>query len=133
MTSCCTARSTRSTCPTSSFAGYNSSFFSPLSAEVSAIWIGSLLGGNHQLPSRDEMHRQRRATLDWMRERTHGAHARGTNIIPFSVKNIDEVLSDVGIGVGPLTRAKQWLLPIDPGDYQHVAPTLARRLQGSSA
>jgi len=31
--------------------------------------------------------------------------------------------------VGPLTRAKQWLLPIDPGDYQHVTPTLAKRLQ----
>ena len=119
--------------PDLSFAGYNSSFFSPLSAEVSAIWIGSLLGGNHELPSRDEMHRQRRETLDWMRERTHGAHARGTNIIPFSVKNIDEVLSDVGIGVGPLTRAKQWLLPIDPGDYAHVTPTLAKRLQGSPA
>ncbi len=119
--------------PDLSFAGYNSSFFSPLSAEVSAIWIGSLLGGNHTLPGRDEMLRQRRATLDWMRERTRGAHARGTNIIPFSVKNIDEVLSDVGIGVGPLTRAKQWLLPIDPGDYDHVTPTLAKRLQGSRA
>ena len=72
---------------------------------------------------------QRRETLDWMRERTHGQHARGTNIIPFSVKNIDEVLSDVGIGVGALTRAKQWLLPIDPGAYKHVTPTLAKRLQ----
>ena len=78
------------------------------------------------------MHRQRRDTLDWMRERTQGAHARGTNIIPFSVKNIDEVLSDVGLGVGVLTRAKQWLLPIDPGDYKHVAPALARRLQAAA-
>jgi len=118
--------------PDLSFAGYNSSFFSPLSAEVSAIWIGSLLGGNHTLPGREEMHRQRRETLDWMRERTRGAHARGTNIIPFSVKNIDEVLSDVGLGVGTLTRAKQWLLPIDPGDYRHVAPALARRLQATA-
>lgn len=115
--------------PDLSFAGYNSSFFSPLSAEVSAIWIGSLLGGNHTLPSRDEMLLQRRETLDWMRERTRGAHARGTNVIPFSMKNIDEVLSDVGIGVSAATRAKQWLLPIDPGDYQHVTPALAKRLQ----
>lgn len=115
--------------PDLSFAGYNSSFFSPLSAEVSAIWIGSLLGGNHALPAREDMLAQRRATLDWMRERTHGQHARGTNIIPFSVKNIDEVLSDVGIGVSALTRAKQWLLPIDPGAYAHVTPTLAKRLQ----
>jgi hypothetical protein len=33
--------------PDLSFAGYNSSFFSPLSAEVSAIWIGSHLAGQH--------------------------------------------------------------------------------------
>lgn len=114
--------------PDLSFAGYNSSFFSPLSAEVSAIWIGSMLGGNHTVPDRQDMQRERRATLDWMRERTRGAHARGTNIIPFSVKNIDEVLSDVGLGVGPLTRAKQWLLPVDPSDYQGITPALARRL-----
>jgi hypothetical protein len=119
--------------PDLSFAGYNSSFFSPLSAEVSAIWIGSLLGGNHTLPSREEMLQQRRETLAWMRERTRGAHARGTNIIPFSVKNIDEVLSDVGLGVSALTRAKQWLLPIDPSDYQHITPELARRLEKSQA
>jgi cation diffusion facilitator CzcD-associated flavoprotein CzcO len=119
--------------PDLSFAGYNSSFFSPLSAEVSAIWIGSMLGGNHRLPSNREMHDQVRDRLTWMRERTHGQHARGTNIIPFSVHNIDEVLSDVGVNVGPLTRAKQWLLPINPANYRRITPKLARRLGVGSA
>lgn len=112
-----------------SFAGYNSSFFSPLSAEVSAIWIGSLLGGNHTLPSREVMLARVTERLAWMRERTRGKHARGTNVIPFSVHNIDEVLSDVGIDVGPLTRAKQWLLPIRPQDYRGITPALAERLR----
>ena len=114
--------------PDLSFAGYNSSFFSPLSAEVSAIWIGSLLGGNHTLPSTTQMHVAVRDRLAWMRERTRGQHARGTNIIPFSVHNIDEVLSDVGLNVGPLTRARQWLLPINPSNYRRITPRLARRL-----
>lgn len=119
--------------PDLSFAGYNSSFFSPLSAEVSAIWIGSLLGGNHRLPGRDEMVRVTRERLAWMRERTGGRHAHGTNVIPFSVHGIDEALSDVGMNVGPLTRAKQWLMPIDPGDYRWIAPRLARRLGAPAA
>ena len=29
-------------------------------------------------------------------ERTEGKHARGTNVIPFSMHNIDEMLDEVG-------------------------------------
>ncbi len=119
--------------PDLSFAGYNSSFFSPLSAEMSAVWIASLLGGNHTLPSTAQMHEQVRERLEWMRERTGGMHARGTNIIPFSMHNIDEVLSDLGVNVRRATRAKQWLLPVDPSDYRGIAPKIARRMGMSSS
>ena len=114
--------------PDLDFAGFNSSFFSPLSAEVSAIWIGSHLGGNHQVPSREAMLDETRQRLDWMRERTGGRHARGTNIIPFSMHNVDEVLSDVGLDVSPAVKAKQWLMPIKPADYRRITPELVRRL-----
>lgn len=116
--------------PDLTFAGYNSSFFSPLSAEVSAIWIGSYLGGNHALPPAEEMEAQVRDRLAWMRERTGGMHARGTNIIPFSMHNLDEVLSDVGIDVPGRVKAMQWLLPPNPSDYRFITPALARRLGG---
>ncbi|MDQ1104826.1 flavin-containing monooxygenase [Nocardioides zeae] len=111
-----------------SFAGYNSSFFSPLSAEVSALWIGSYLGGGHTLPDEETMRAEAEETLDWMRERTRGQHARGTNIIPFSVHNIDETLDDLDLNVGKLTKAKQWLLPLDPSDYAGVLGKLRARL-----
>ena len=114
--------------PDLNFAGYNSSFFSPLSAEVSAIWIGSYLGGQHQTPSKEQMLKETRERLQWMRERTGGMHARGTNIIPFSMHNVDEVLSDVGLDVAKRTKAKQWLMPIKPADYRKLTPKLARRL-----
>ena len=114
--------------PDLTFAGYNSSFFSPLSAEVSAIWIGSYLGGNHRLPPPPEMEARVRERLAWMRERSQGKHARGTNVIPFSMHNIDEVLSDVGIDVPRRVKALQWLLPPRPGSYRSITPKLARRL-----
>lgn len=110
------------------FAGYNSSFFSPLSAEASALWIGSYLGGNHTPPARQEMLCETRERLTWMRERTRGHHARGTNLIPFSLHNIDEVLSDVGIDVSGFTKFKQWLKPPSPQDYAGISKTLARRI-----
>jgi hypothetical protein len=63
-----------------------------------------------------------------MEERTEGRHARGTNVIPFSMHNIDEMLSDLRLNVSPLTRAKQWLLPIDPANYRSITSALLGRL-----
>ena len=45
---------------------------------------------------------QGRATdhrLRWMEERTEGKHARGTNIIPFSMHQIDELLEEVDLAI----------------------------------
>ncbi|MFI5622074.1 flavin-containing monooxygenase [Nocardioides sp. NPDC051685] len=114
------------------FAGYNSSFFSPLSAEMSAVWIGSLLGGGHEVPSTEEMEAHVTARLAWMRERTDGHHARGTNIIPFSMHNIDEVLGDVGLDVSRWVKAVQWLLPINPKAYASITPRLVEKLAARS-
>lgn len=114
--------------PDLSFAGYNSSFVSGLSAETAALWIGSLLAGHHRLPSDAEMRIERGKELDWMRERTRGKHARGTNIVPFSIHNIDETLDDIELNLSPFVRAKQWMLPLDPGDYSGLLDILAERI-----
>jgi len=109
------------------FCGYNSSFYSPLSAEVAAWWIAAYLMGGLKLPSYEQQLEHVRARLKWMEERTEGKHARGTNIIPFSLHNIDEMLGDIGIDVGPFTRFKQWLLPVDARDYRVVSRKLRAR------
>jgi hypothetical protein len=70
-----------------------------------------------------------KARLTWMRERTRGMHARGTNIIPFSMHNVDEVLSDVGLDVPRRTKAKQWLFPVKPADYRSLTPKLVRKVR----
>lgn len=113
--------------PRLSFSGYNSSFFSPLSAEIAALWIANLLMGGMTLPPVEQQRAHVEARLRWMEERTRGHHARGTNIIPFSMHNVDEMLEDIGIDVGPATRLTQWLLPIDPGAYRKVTEGLLER------
>jgi dimethylaniline monooxygenase (N-oxide forming) len=116
------------TVPKLAFSGYNSSFFSPLSAEMAALWIAKYLTGAIRLPSIDERRARVERRLRWMEQRTEGKHARGTNIIPFSMHNIDEMLLDLGIDVSPATKLKQWLLPVDPSAYRTVAGQLRARL-----
>ncbi|MEU8082393.1 NAD(P)/FAD-dependent oxidoreductase [Micromonospora sp. NPDC049101] len=112
--------------PRLTFAGYNSSFFSPLSAEMAAVWTAAYLRGGLTLPAEARMRDEVRARLAWMAERTNGRHARGTNVIPFSMHNIDEVLDELGLNLGPLTRARQWLLPVDPRSYRGVTARMIR-------
>ncbi|MBM0206218.1 NAD(P)/FAD-dependent oxidoreductase [Micromonospora sp. STR1s_5] len=113
--------------PRLTFAGYNSSFFSPLSAEMAAVWTAAYLRGGITVPTEVRMRDEVRDRLFWMTKRTNGRHARGTNIIPFSMHNVDEVLDELGLNVGPLTRARQWLFPVDPGSYRTVTAQMIRR------
>lgn len=119
--------------PDLTFAGYNSSFFSPLSAEMSAVWIGSYLAGHHTVPDADQMRAVVRERVAWMEERTDGHSARGTNVVPFSMHNIDEVLGEVGLDVGRATKALQWLVPVRPSSYRRVTRRLARRVAATNS
>lgn len=110
------------------FAGYNSSFFSPLNAEMAAAWIASLLAGRLDLPDRVELRRRVDAQLAFMDEATDGHHCRGTKIIPFSLHNVDEVLGDLDLDISRGARFKQWLNPVDPSAYAGVVPRLVERL-----
>lgn len=109
------------------FVGYNSSFFSPLGAEVGAFWVADHLGGSMSLPPVEQRRALVRERLRWTQDRTEGKHSHGTNVIPFSMHQIDEMLEDIGLDVDRPTRIKQWLLPVDPGAYQAVAGQLHRR------
>lgn len=113
--------------PRLAFNGYNSSFFSQLNCEIGALWLANHLRCGLQLPPPDQMNAQIDRRLAWMEERTDGKHSKGTNIIPFSVHNIDELLQDMGLPLGVLTRFKQWLGPVDPSDYAVVTRQLLAR------
>jgi hypothetical protein len=114
--------------PRLSFCGYNSSFFSQLSAEVAALWIAGFLDGAIELPPVEQQRAEVHEWLRWTERRTDGHHARGANVIPFSMHNIDEMLQDLGLTISPRTRLREWLLPINPLAYGRLTAQLRERL-----
>ncbi|WP_214109116.1 flavin-containing monooxygenase [Acrocarpospora catenulata] len=113
------------------FNGYNSSFFSPLNAEMAALWIAADLAGTVPLPDPATMRQLVVDQLAFMDIATNTHHCRGTKIIPFSMHNVDEVLGDLALNISPLVRASHWLNPINPTAYRHLTPTLLKRLSTS--
>jgi len=110
------------------FNGYNSSFFSPLNAEMAALWIAADLAGALVLPDAAARRTDVTAQLAFMDEATDTHHCRGTKIIPYSMHNVDEVLDDLGLQISKATRASHWLNPIAPAAYRKLTPTLLARL-----
>jgi hypothetical protein len=110
------------------FNGYNSSFFSPLNAEIAAVWIAAHLAGAVATPDEAEMRGAVARQLAFMDVATDGHHCRGTKIIPFSLKNLDEVLGDLDVNIPARTRAAHWLNPVDPAAYRRITPKVLDRL-----
>lgn len=119
--------------PNLTFNGYNSSLFCPTSSEAAALWISAHLAGLTNLPSEEQMREGARRKFEWMDERARGKHAKGTNLVPFSLHSIDDTLADVGLGLGWGKVVKQWLLPVRPGDYRGLGDELGRRIREKEA
>jgi hypothetical protein len=111
------------------FNGYNSSFFSPLNAEMAAVWITAHLAGAVPLPSPAQMRQAVVDQLAFMDIATNRHHCQGTKVIPFSLHNVGEVLDDLGLNISARVRASHWLNPVDPKAYRAVTRRLIRRLQ----
>jgi cation diffusion facilitator CzcD-associated flavoprotein CzcO len=111
------------------FNGYNSSFFSPLNAEMAALWIAADLGGILDKPSEQEMRAAAEEQLAFMDVAVSGHHNKGGKIIPFSLHNVDEVLGDLDLNIGRMTRASHWINPVNPAAYHSVTPKLLARLE----
>jgi hypothetical protein len=110
------------------FNGYNSSFFSPLNAEMAAVWIAADLAGAVALPTPEVMRQQVIDQIAFMDIATDTHHCHGGKIIPFSMHNVDEVLGDLGVNISAAVRASHWLKPVDPAAYRSITPTVLDRL-----
>ncbi len=110
------------------FNGYNSSFFSPLNAEMAAVWIAADLAGTVALPEPAAMRRQVTDQLAFMDAATDTHHCHGGKIIPFSLHNVDEVLGDLGVNISTGVRAWHWLMPVDPAAYRRITAAVISRL-----
>jgi cation diffusion facilitator CzcD-associated flavoprotein CzcO len=112
--------------------GYNSSFFSPLNAEMAAVWIAADLSRAVPLPDPARMRQLVTEQLAFMDDATDTHHCHGGKIIPFSMHNVDEVLGDLGVNISARTRAWHWLMPVDPAAYREITPAVLRRLPSPS-
>lgn len=109
------------------FIGYNSSLFCPTSFEVATLWCIAVMENSILLPDVETQKKAAQEELDWMKERTRGKHSRGTNVVPFSLHNIDDMLSDLHIGIGFFETARQWLLPVKPAAYSVLAEKMLKQ------
>ncbi len=109
------------------FNGYNSSFFSQLNAEVGALWLIELMTNNITLPHPSVMNQSIDERLAWTEARTDGKHSKGTNIIPFSVHQMDELLNEIDLNIGVFKRFTQWLMPVVGPDYKKLMARLLAR------
>jgi len=115
------------------FNGYNSSLFCQLNSEMGALWIADFIGGRLRLPDESAQLAEVDERLVWMNARTNGKHAKGTNIIPFSLHVIDEMLADMSLRLGAWKRLKQWLLPLTPSDFAGFLRELRTRYEKAAA
>jgi Flavin-binding monooxygenase-like len=115
------------------FNGYNSSFFSPLNAEMAAVWIAADLAGAVALPEPAAMRQQVVEQLAFMDVATNTHHCHGGKIIPFSLHNVDEVLGDLNINISAAVRVSHWLNPVNPAAYRRITPTVLKRLPATTA
>jgi cation diffusion facilitator CzcD-associated flavoprotein CzcO len=110
------------------FNGYNSSFFSPLNAEMAAVWIAADLAGAVALPEPTRMRQQIAEQLAFMDAATDTHQCHGGKIIPFSMHNVDEVLADLDVNISAAVRAWHWLMPVNPAAYRRITPSILRRV-----
>jgi hypothetical protein len=98
---------------------------------MAAVWIAAHLAGAVPGPEPDVVRRQVVAQLAFMDAATDRHHCRGTKIIPFSPKNVDEVLDDLDLNISKRVRAAHWLKPVDPAAYRGVTRAVLARLEKS--
>lgn len=113
--------------PGMSFVGYNSSLVSALNAEIGAVWVAAKLTGRLILPTVSEQRAQVTRRLAWMNRRTMGRSAHGTSVVPFSIRNLDEMLADLDVRINRRARAREYFAPIAPTAYRHVRRTVLAR------
>jgi cation diffusion facilitator CzcD-associated flavoprotein CzcO len=114
--------------PNLTFSGYNTSLVSSLSAEVGAVWIAAHLAGALTLPPPAVRQAQVRADLAARKARTHGKHASGTLVLPYSLGNIYQMLGDMHAVLPRRARMAQWARRSYSTDFRETLATAVRAL-----
>ena len=118
--------------PNLTFAGYNTSLVSSLSAEVGAIWIASHLAGALSIPPLPARQAQNRADLSARKARMRGKYASGTVVLPHSLGNIDTMMRDMHAVLPRRTRMAQWSRRSYSADFRETLAGAVARLSSAA-
>ena len=115
--------------PRLAFIGWTHTYHSPLTAQVSALWLAAHLAG--ALPQVSRPERLRTAA------RYHLTHARASAHGELQVPGgtfhaVDVLLDDLGLPLPASVRLRQWWTPFDPASYAYLVPALHERLHAVS-
>ncbi len=105
--------------PDMGFVGFNSSFCSVLTADMSANWLVRYADGAlAKQPTPDEMNRNIEAMLHWKRvERPAAGVYGGLCVAPYHFKHFDELLDDMGCRIRRKNPLAENLTPPDAKAY----------------
>ncbi|SFM57638.1 flavin-containing monooxygenase [Marinobacter zhejiangensis] len=113
--------------PGLAFVGYNSSFFSQLSCETAAMFVSEYLRGGVDLPNEAQQQEYVDERLRWADKRTDGNYFKGTYVVPFSLRQMDEILEISNLSLSRWTKFKQWLFVVNPSQYASCYTALKKR------
>lgn len=111
--------------PNMAFIGYASSFFNPLSSEVSTWWLMEYLRGSMKLPAANYMHQEITEQLQWLKDNMFDSTV-GNCTAPYSFQYLEELIEDMGIKVtGKDGIPIQGMMEVlKPSAYQKIRQTL---------
>lgn len=101
--------------------GWAHSYRSPITAELAAIWLGAHLTGRVAVPSKAQM---RRDAAAFPVLRAGGTHVRRAALPGVSLRELDELLDDLGRPLTRAQRAAQRFRTLDPVVYAAVLPSV---------
>jgi cation diffusion facilitator CzcD-associated flavoprotein CzcO len=107
--------------PRLAFIGWAHSYRSPLTSELAAIWLGAHLTGRLHLPESAEA---ARAAALFPVGGPAGQPGAKTHLPGVSLRDLDELLDDLGVPLTRAQRAKQRFGVLDPVVYASVLPAL---------
>ncbi len=107
------------------FVGFNSSFITTLSAELSAHWLARWFAGAlAHARSAGDMRAEIARNLAWRRTaRPVATGFGGLCVAPYHFFHFDELLRDIGAKTKPTNPIAAHLLPINPKDYAALLAT----------
>lgn len=112
--------------PNLAFVGYNSSLFSNLTSEFSALWLCEYLNGAILKPEDDAIIEEHKRYIQWQSQFRANGHCKGLNLGPLTIDYVDTLLNDMGEKLPLYSNIPDWFIT-DPSRYKPVKKRIMKR------